>query len=95
MSNSLDSEQAQCFLGPDLGSNCLQAYQQELLAGKEFKNFFYNLILITHVFLKYVYAQLSSWLDLMLGLICPNTEKGLTKQIKYLYQHPRLIWKSP
>ena len=28
MSNSLDPDQARHFVGPDLGSNCLQSYQQ-------------------------------------------------------------------
>ena len=28
MSNSLDPDQARCFVGPDLGPNCLQNYQQ-------------------------------------------------------------------
>ena len=29
MSNSLDPDQAQCFVGPDLGLNCLQRLSAE------------------------------------------------------------------
>ena len=35
MSNSLDPDHAQHFVGPDLGPNCLQSYQQMTLGGKE------------------------------------------------------------
>ena len=35
--NSLDSVQAQHFVGPDLGPNCSRKYQQSILAGKELR----------------------------------------------------------
>ena len=37
MLNSLDPDQARYFVGPDLGTNCLQRYQQTtlLVVGKE------------------------------------------------------------
>ena len=35
MSNSLDPDQAQRFVGPDLGPNCCKGYQQTTLVGKE------------------------------------------------------------
>ena len=37
MSNSLDPDQARHFVGPDLGPNCLQIYQQMTLVDKELK----------------------------------------------------------
>ena len=39
MSNSLDPDQAGCFVGPDLGPNCLQRLSAEKssLAGKELR----------------------------------------------------------
>ena len=40
VSNSLDSDQARHFFGPDLGLNCFRSYQQTKLVGKEcFTNF--------------------------------------------------------
>ena len=35
LSNSLDPDQAQHFVGPDLGPNCLQRCQQTAVAGRE------------------------------------------------------------
>ena len=35
MSNSLDSDQARHFVGPDLGPNCLRSYHQMTQADKE------------------------------------------------------------
>ena len=35
MSNSLDPDQAKHFVGPDLGPNCFNGYQQMTLVGKE------------------------------------------------------------
>ena len=43
MSNSLDPDQARCFVGPDLGPNCLQrlsADDKSPLAGKELRHDF-------------------------------------------------------
>ena len=37
VSNSLDPDQAGHFVGPGLGPNCLQDYQQITLGGKEFR----------------------------------------------------------
>ena len=36
VSNGLDSDQAQRFVGPDQGPSCLQSYQQTTLGDKEF-----------------------------------------------------------
>ena len=36
VSNSMDPDQARRFVGPDLGTNCLQSYQHSILLGKEF-----------------------------------------------------------
>ena len=36
MSNSLDVDHAQRFVGPDLSPNCLQSLSAETLLGKEF-----------------------------------------------------------
>ena len=38
VSNSLDPDQTQHFVEPDLGANCLQGYQQTTLVGKELWN---------------------------------------------------------
>ena len=38
VSNKLDPDQAQCFVGTDLGPNCLQGYQQTTPVGKELIN---------------------------------------------------------
>ena len=38
MSNSLEPDQAQRNVGPDLGLNCLQKYQKTTLVCKEFMN---------------------------------------------------------
>ena len=35
LSSSLDPNQARLFVGPDLGPNCLQRFQQATLAGKD------------------------------------------------------------
>ena len=35
MSSSLDPDQARHFVGPELGSHCLQSFQQARLAGIE------------------------------------------------------------
>ena len=35
MSNSLNPDKAQHFVGPDLGSNCLQKYQQRSIGVEE------------------------------------------------------------
>ena len=39
MSNSLDLDEAQCFVGPDLGPNCLQM----LSSGKELTCCFFSI----------------------------------------------------
>ena len=35
VSNRLDPDQSRRFVGPDLGQNCLQSYEQTTLEGKE------------------------------------------------------------
>ena len=39
MSNSLDPDQAQRFVGPDLGPNCCKGYQRTTLVGKELMDY--------------------------------------------------------
>ena len=39
VSNRLDPDQVRHFVGPDLGPNCLQSYQQTTLGGKELDGF--------------------------------------------------------
>ena len=38
VSNNLDPDQAQHFVGPDLGPYCCKSYQQTTLVGKELKS---------------------------------------------------------
>ena len=53
MSNSLDPHQAHCFVGPDLGPNCLQrlsADEKSLLAEEELMKQIYLLFLFLSFF---------------------------------------------
>ena len=49
VSDSLDPNQALCFVSPNLGQNCLKCYQQMTLAGKEFKSSKIRTKLFSHI----------------------------------------------
>ena len=49
MSNSLDPDQAQGNVGPDVDLNCLQKYQQTTQVYKEFMNEKLNLHIVYQV----------------------------------------------
>ena len=81
MSNSLDPDQAQRFVGPDLGSNCLQRLSIDVkkkklpLAGKELNT---EQLLDTTSWLKpwLKLISFSSNFHLAKGLTTTNSEPG-------------------
>ena len=73
MSNSLDPNQAQLFVWPDLGPNYLQKYQQMTLVGEVLKlyapvNNFQGFLKDSHGFQGQVYENTDSHIKILLPM---------------------------
>ena len=54
VSNSLDPDQARCFVGPDMGSNCFRSYQQTTLGDNKLNRLFLSFQWIKCIFKKFL-----------------------------------------